>query len=80
MSKVNFHFVNFYAESYIVFFLLTIGLVTFASPADTLHHWGVSLSGMPSKVVALDKYQRKWMKAGNNGSIALELLHTAASF
>lgn len=59
------------------FFLLTIGLVTFASPADTLHHWGVSLSGMPSKVVALDKYQRKWMKAGNNGSIALELLHTA---
>ena len=42
---------------------------------DSIKHWGFTASVMKSKVIALDKNQRKYLKENNNGSIAVELNH-----
>ncbi|WP_273533972.1 acyloxyacyl hydrolase [Prevotella aurantiaca] len=42
---------------------------------DSIQHWGATLSVMKSKVIALDKNQRKYLKEGGNSSIALEFNH-----
>ena len=42
---------------------------------DSIRHWGFTVSVMKSKVIALDKNQRKYLKEGGNGSVALELNH-----
>lgn len=57
-----------------VFFLISFR--AFATPADSVSRWGVVFSAMPSQVVALDKYEKKWVTKTNNFSFALELLRT----
>ena len=42
---------------------------------DSIKHWGFTANVMKSKVIALDKNQRKYLKENNNGSIAVELNH-----
>ncbi|WP_077196302.1 acyloxyacyl hydrolase [Prevotella ihumii] len=61
----------------LLFTLLYSTVTTNATPTDSVSRWGVTLSGMSSNVVSLDKYQKKWMKKSNNGSVALELFRTA---
>ena len=55
--------------------LLAISLSTaLAQQTDSVSRWGVSLSLMKSQVVAADQYVKKWLKRGDNHSVALELL------
>ena len=54
---------------------LTLAFATaFAQQADSVSRWGVSLSAMKGKVVATDQYVKKWLKRGDNLSLALELM------
>ena len=54
---------------------LTLAFVTaFAQQADSVSRWGVSLSATKGKVVATDQYVKKWLKRGDNLSLALELM------
>ena len=54
---------------------LTLAFATaFAQQADSVSRWGVSLSTMKGKVVATDQYVKKWLKRGDNLSLALELM------
>lgn len=62
-------------KRFFIFITSFMALQAFGETKDTISHWGVTLSGMPSKVVVLDKYQRKWMKKNKNGSIAIEFNH-----
>ena len=54
--------------------LAWVGIVAFAQQTDSVKRWGVSLSAMKGKVVAADQYVKKWLKRGDNLSVALELL------
>ena len=54
---------------------LTLAFATaFAQQTDSVSRWGVSLSAMKGNVVAADQYVKKWLKRGDNLSVALELL------
>ena len=46
---------------------------------DSIKHWGFTANVMKSKVIALDKNQRKYLKENNNGSIPVELNHNHLS-
>lgn len=48
-----------------------------ATEKDTLQRWGGTVSIMPGRVLALDKYTRKWIHDKKNISIAAELSRTA---
>ena len=45
-----------------------------AQQADSISRWGMSLSAMKGEVVAADQYVKKWLKRGDNFSLALELM------
>jgi len=54
---------------------LTLAFATaFAQQTDSVSRWGVSLSAMKGKVLATDQYVKKWLKRGDNLSLALELM------
>ena len=54
--------------------LVWVGTVAFAQQTDSVKRWGVSLSAMKGNVMAADQYVKKWLKRGDNLSVALELL------
>lgn len=57
--------------------ILTSTLNAMASEADSTKHWGLSVTGSPSSIISLDKYEKKWVQKGTNGSVAAELRYSA---
>lgn len=54
--------------------LMLAGNTASAQQADSISRWGMSLSAMKGEVVAADQYVKKWLKRGDNFSLALELM------
>ena len=50
-------------------FLLFVSCVALADGADTLRHWGASVSVSPGAVIVGDKYQDRWQKGRHNLSV-----------
>ena len=62
--------------------LLTAGLivparsysaVNEATEADSIRHWGTSLTVMPGRAIAVDEWQKKWQKGTRNWAADLKL-------
>lgn len=52
-------------------------LVFASAPSDSLRHWGVDISAMPGRVLAIDKYEKKWLHHTSNFSLAAELSYVS---
>lgn len=63
----------FKAKLLILFFIIFICLATNASEIDTLQHYNYSLQVMPGKLLAIDKYCKRWIKKTPNLSVAVEI-------
>lgn len=48
-----------------------------AEEKDSVRHWGMAVSVMPSEVVALDSYDKRWLNKRANGSVAIAFNHVA---
>lgn len=66
-----------YNKIVFTFLLGAYSLCAFSASSDSISRWGVLFSTMPSRVVALDKYEKKWVTKNENMSFAVELLRTA---
>lgn len=57
---------------YVAFSLFPF-MVKASTHPDSLRRWGVEISAMPGKVLAIDKYEKKWLHHTSNFSLAAEL-------
>jgi hypothetical protein len=57
--------------------LISVFIDAFADKVDSLSHWGVSVSGMPGQILALDHYTKKWLKTKNCFSFSTEFIHAS---
>lgn len=55
--------------------LLPFVVAAQSQTTDSLRQWGFSVSAMPGKVLAIDKYAKKWLHGDECFSVAAELNH-----
>jgi hypothetical protein len=58
--------------SLIIILLIVSVIKIYAERKDSLSHWGLAVAANPGRVIAADKYEKKWLKHTSTATFSLE--------